>query len=135
MSKYTREDILAKAGELAKMIAETEEVDFFKRAEAAINQNEKVQKLIKQIKLLQKESVNLQHYHKEEAYRENEKKIDQLMDELDKIPIVKEFKQSQVEVNDLLQYIARTISERVTEEITKSTGGDVLSGQTGNGRH
>lgn len=30
MAKYTRDDILAQAKELAKMIAETEEVDFFK---------------------------------------------------------------------------------------------------------
>jgi cell fate (sporulation/competence/biofilm development) regulator YmcA (YheA/YmcA/DUF963 family) len=51
--------------------------------------------------------------------RENENKIDQLMDELDAIPLVKEFKQSQKEVNDLLQYISKTISERVTEAITK----------------
>lgn len=33
MAKYTRDDVLAQAKQLAKMIAETEEVDFFKRAE------------------------------------------------------------------------------------------------------
>jgi cell fate (sporulation/competence/biofilm development) regulator YmcA (YheA/YmcA/DUF963 family) len=119
MTVYTRDEILAKANELAKMLAETEEVAFFKKAEAQINKNEKVQKLIQDIKRLQKESVNLQHYQKFEALRENENKIDQLMDELDAIPLVKEFKQSQKEVNDLLQYISKTISERVTEAITK----------------
>ncbi|WP_051263359.1 RicAFT regulatory complex protein RicA family protein [Tuberibacillus calidus] len=119
MTVYTHDEILAKANELAKMLAETEEVAFFKKAEAQINKNEKVQKLIQDIKRLQKESVNLQHYQKFEALRENENKIDQLMDELDAIPLVKEFKQSQKEVNDLLQYISKTISERVTEAITK----------------
>ena len=34
MGKYTKDEIVAKARDLAKMIAETEEVDFFKRAEA-----------------------------------------------------------------------------------------------------
>ncbi|GGE45819.1 hypothetical protein GCM10011391_25850 [Pullulanibacillus camelliae] len=131
MSKYTKEQIMEKTNELAKMLAETDEVDFFKRAEASINQNEKVQQLIKQIKLLQKESVNLQHYQKHEAYQENERKIDELMKQLDEIPIVQEFKQSQVDVNDLLQYISITISNRVTDEIITSTGGDLLKGETG----
>ena len=42
MGKYTKDEIVAKAKDLAKMIAETEEVDFFKRAEAQIHENEKV---------------------------------------------------------------------------------------------
>ncbi|MFC4617425.1 RicAFT regulatory complex protein RicA family protein [Camelliibacillus cellulosilyticus] len=127
MTKYTRKDIIDKAGELAKMLAETEEVDFFKRAESQINANEKVQNLIRRIKLLQKESVNLQHYQKHEAYQENEKKIDALMDELDNIPIVKEFKQSQSDVNAMLQTITLTISNRVTKEIIGPSGTDQRS--------
>jgi len=131
MSHYTKNQIMEKTNELAKMLAETEEVDFFKKAEASINQNDKVQRLIQQIKLLQKESVNLQHYQKQEAYQENEGKIDELMNQLDEIPIVQEFKQSQVDVNDLLQYISITISNRVTDEIITSTDGDLLKGETG----
>ena len=42
-----------------------------------------------------------------------------------------EFKQSQAEVNDLLQLVASTISNSVTDEIIKSTGGNLLSGETG----
>lgn len=129
--KYSREAIIDKANELAKLLAETEEVDFFKRAEAQINQNEKVQQIIRRIKLFQKESVNLQHYGKEEALRKNEAKINQLTSELDELPIVQEFKQSQTEVNDLLQFISITISNKVTDEILISTGGDLLANQTG----
>lgn len=40
MAKYTRDEILTQAKQLAKMIAETEEVDFFKRAEEKIHQNQ-----------------------------------------------------------------------------------------------
>lgn len=118
MTTFTREQILEKANELAKMLSGTDEVAFFKQAEAQISANDRVQNLIKRIKVLQKNSVNLQHYQKFEALRDNENKIDQLMDELDNIPLVKEFKQSQSEVNDLLQYISSSISKRVTEEIS-----------------
>jgi len=131
LAKYTKDEIVARAKELARMIAETEEVDFFKRAEAQIHENPKVKTLISDIKGLQKQAVNLQHYGKPEALKKVEDKISKIEQELDDIPVVQEFKQSQLEVNDLLQLIASTISNKVTDEILESTGGDVLRGETG----
>lgn len=131
MAKYTKDEIVERAKELARMIAETEEVNFFKRAEAQINGNEKVSSTIATIKGLQKQAVNLQHYGKPEALKKTEDKIAALEKELDEIPIVQEFKQSQVEVNELLQIVANAISNTVTDEVITSTGGDLLSGETG----
>ncbi|MFX3624700.1 MAG: RicAFT regulatory complex protein RicA family protein [Ectobacillus sp.] len=131
MTVYTKDDIVARAKELAKMIAQTEEVDFFKRAEAQIHKNENVKRRIDQIKALQKQAVNLQHYGKVEALKKVEAEIDALQEELDAIPIVQEFQSSQTYVNDLLQLVASTISNTVTDEILLSTGGDVLKGETG----
>ncbi|OLS42148.1 RicAFT regulatory complex protein RicA family protein [Bacillus sp. MRMR6] len=131
MAKYTKDEIVARAKELAGMIAETEEVDFFKRAEAQIHANPKVSTLISDIKGLQKQAVNLQHYGKPEALKKVENKISSIEQELDDIPVVQEFKQSQLEVNELLQLIASTISNKVTDEVIASTGGDVLRGETG----
>jgi cell fate (sporulation/competence/biofilm development) regulator YmcA (YheA/YmcA/DUF963 family) len=131
MGHYTKDEIVARAKELAKMIAETEEVDFFKRAEAQINQNETVRKTIDQIKSLQKHAVNLQHYGKTEALKKVEAQIEELQDKLDEIPVVQEFQSSQTHVNDLLQLVASTISNTVTDEIILSTGGDLLKGETG----
>lgn len=128
---YSKTEIIAKAKELARLIAETEEVEFFKRAEEQINRNEKVRKLIAQIKALQKEAVNLQHFQKHEALKQVEEKIDQLTDEVDEIPVVQEFKRSQSEVNGLLQLVSNTISNTVSEQIIESTGGDLLKGETG----
>lgn len=131
MEKYTKDDILKQAHELAKMIAETEEVDFFKRAEAQINENQTVREMIASIKSLQKQAVNFQHYGKDRALKLTEEKLEKLENDLDEIPIVQEFKQSQVDVNDLLQLVASAISNKVTDEILISTGGDLLTGETG----
>lgn len=131
MAKYTKDDIVQKAKELAKMIAETEEVEIFKQAEAKIHENEKVRAMIAKIKSLQKQAVNLQHYGKIEALKKVEAEIDEIYEQLSDIPIVEQFKQSQVEINDLLQLVASTISKTVTDEIITSTGGDVLRGETG----
>lgn len=131
MANFTKDDIIVKAREIAKMIADTEEVDFFKKAEAKIHENKKVTDLISQIKGLQKQAVNLHHYGKEEALKKTEEKLASLEQELDEIPVVREFKQSQVDVNDLLQMVANTIANRVTDEVLISTGGNLLSGETG----
>ncbi|MBD8068221.1 RicAFT regulatory complex protein RicA family protein [Bacillus sp. PS06] len=131
MATYTKAQIVERARELAKMIADTEEVDFFKRAEAQINENQKIKEMISSIKSLQKQAVNFQHYGKTEALKKVEAKIDAIQAELDGLPIVEEFKQSQLDVNYLLQLVANTISNRVTDEIIESTGGDVLRGETG----
>ncbi|PYZ93066.1 hypothetical protein CR194_07665 [Salipaludibacillus keqinensis] len=128
--KYSKQEIIDKARELAAMVAETEEVDFFKRAEGQINEHLRVQEIIGQIKALQKEAVNLKHYQKTEALKATDAKIDALQDELDELPLVREFKQSQTDVNALLQMVSNTISNTVTTKIIESTGGDLLKGTT-----
>ncbi|MBM0065079.1 YlbF/YmcA family competence regulator [Alkalicoccobacillus gibsonii] len=127
---YTKEDVKEKARELAKMVAETEEIDFYKRAEKQVNDHIRIQELIAQIKKQQKEAVNLKHYGKTEALKQVEEKIDSLHNEIDEIPLVQEFKRSQIEVNYLLQMITNTISKTVTDEIIISTDGDLLKGRT-----
>lgn len=129
--KYTKDDIIAKANEIALMIANTEEVDFFKRAEAQINENQKIRENIASLKSLQKQAVNFQQYGKERALEIIEGKIDKIQEDIDTVPIVQEFKQSQGEVNDLLQLVSTTIANGVTNEVITSTGGDLLRGETG----
>ena len=65
------------------------------------------------------------------SFKKVEAEIDALQDKLDSIPVVQQFKSSQTYVNDLLQLVASTISNNVTDEILISTGGDVLKGETG----
>ena len=115
--KYTKDDIIAKANEIALMIANTEEVDFFKRAEAQINENQKIRENIASLKSLQKQAVNFQQYGKERALEIIEGKIDKIQEDIDTVPIVQEFKQSQGEVNDLLQLVSTTIANGVTNEV------------------
>ena len=132
MSKlYTKDEIVEKAKEIAHMIANTEEVETFKQIEEQINENQKVREKIASLKTLQKQAVNFQHLGKEKALRMIEGKIDTIETELDEVPVVQQFKQSQVDVNFLLQLVSNTIANAVTNEIVESTGGDLLRGETG----
>ncbi|MCF3942363.1 RicAFT regulatory complex protein RicA family protein [Oceanobacillus alkalisoli] len=131
MAQYSRKEVLDAAKNLAEMLANTEEIDRFKELEAKINASTKIQTLITKIKALQKQAVNLQAYDKKEALARVEEQLDRLQSELDGIPVVSEFKELQVTVNDVLQLVSTTISREVTNRIIEGTGGNVLEGKTG----
>ncbi|WP_155590333.1 RicAFT regulatory complex protein RicA family protein [Lysinibacillus cavernae] len=128
---YTKEDLIKKSHEIAHMIANTPEVEFFKKAEAQINENQQVRERIASLKSLQKQAVNFQHLGKEKALKMIEDKIAKIEEEINDIPVVQQFKESQGDVNDLLQLVSNTIANNVTNEIVRSTGGDLLRGETG----
>lgn len=130
---YTQKEILDKARELAQMISRTNEVDFFKRAELQIKHHDRVQELIDQLKQKQKQMVMFESINKPDLVTKLEGEFNQLQEELDSIPLVTEFKQSQVDVNDLLQMVTNVITNTVSERIILDTGGNPLTGETGGG--
>lgn len=120
---YVRGDILKKAQELADVIAASEEVAVYRKAEKQIQENERVQSLIKLIKKKQKELVAFQNTFKnEQMVAKIEKEIEELQDELDSIPIVGQFQQTQSDINYLLQMVVSVIRDSVSEKINVETG-------------
>ncbi|MFD0711355.1 RicAFT regulatory complex protein RicA family protein [Paenibacillus sp. GCM10027626] len=114
-----RKDIMAKTKELAEMLFTSEEVQMFRRSEQQIQDNERVQDLIARIKKKQKEIVAFETTFKNpEMVAKIEKEIDALQDELDEIPIIGQFQQSQVDVNYLLQTVVAIIRDTVADKIT-----------------
>ncbi|MCC3371786.1 RicAFT regulatory complex protein RicA family protein [Cohnella sp. REN36] len=113
-----REDILARAKELAQLITTAEEVEMYQNAERLIQRHEKVQGLIAQIKKKQKELVAFQTTFKNAQMVEKiEQEISVLQDELDGMPVVQQFQQSQTDVNYLLQSIVSIIRDTVAEKL------------------
>src|SRR5690625_5252683 len=112
-----REDILQKAKELAALISTSEEVLFYKKAERQIQENDRTQELIKAIKKKQKEVVAFESFENPEMVKKIEAEQQGLQDELDGIPIVEQFKQSQTDLNQLLQLVVSVMRDSVTEKI------------------
>lgn len=119
-----RDDILAKAGELAELISTSEEVQLFKKAEEKIRNHERVQSLIKTIKKKQKEIVAFETFQNKEMVAKIEREIEELQEEIDSIPLVAEFQQSQSDINYLLQLVVSVIHDTVSEKVNVETGKD-----------
>ncbi|MDB4867503.1 MAG: hypothetical protein JWR03_1836 [Cohnella sp.] len=113
-----REDILARTKELAQLITTAEEVELYQRAEKLIQSHPRVQGLITDVKKRQKELVAFESTFNNPAMVEKiEKEIAVLQDELDGMPVVQQFQQSQTDVNYLLQSIVSVIRDTVAEKL------------------
>lgn len=120
-----REDIMKKAHELAELISTSEEVKVFQQADEKIRNHDRVQGLIKQIKKKQKEIVAFETFQNQEMVDKIEGEIEQLQDEIDSIPLVVEFQQSQSDINYLLQLVVSVIHDTVSQKVNVETGKDV----------
>jgi cell fate (sporulation/competence/biofilm development) regulator YmcA (YheA/YmcA/DUF963 family) len=128
-----REDIMVKAKELADLIGTSEEVQTFKKAEEQIQKHDKVQSLISTIKKKQKEIVAFESFQNKAMVDKIEAEISSLQDELDGIPLVTDFQQSQSDINYLLQLVISVISDTVSEKVNVETGSEEPATTSGYG--
>ncbi|GIP52324.1 RicAFT regulatory complex protein RicA family protein [Paenibacillus vini] len=119
-----REDIMSKAKELAALIGTSEEVQQFQKAEQLIQRHERVQTLISSIKKKQKEIVAFESFQNKAMVEKIEREIEELQDELDGIPVVTEFQQSQSDINYLLQLVISVIRDTVSDKVNVEAGSE-----------
>ncbi|MEK4664798.1 YlbF family regulator [Priestia sp. FSL H7-0729] len=119
-----RDDIMGKAKELADMLGTSEEVRQFQQAETKIRDHERIQQLIATIKKKQKEIVAFESFKNVEMVNKIEQEIEDLQSELDSIPLVTEFQQSQSDINYLLQLVISVIRDTVSEKVNVEAGTD-----------
>lgn len=135
MSRHVlvEDEVMASVRHFAGELQATEEVSRFHQLEHTVNESPRVQGLIEEIKRKQKELVHAKHYAKSEYRQMLETELDQLHHELDNLPVVREYQQTQVEMNDLLQLIQDMIGSEVSKKIDVETGGEARSGCGGGG--
>ncbi len=120
-----REDIINKAKELAALISTADEIRVYQKAEVLINENDEVQRLIKLIKKKQKEIVAFESFQNAKMVEKIDGEIKELQEQLEQIPIVNQFQQSQSDINYLLQLIISVIKDTVSDKISVESGTSV----------
>lgn len=117
MDKINRQEILNKAKILGNIISQQEEVEVFQKAEKQIEKHERVQTLVNEIKRKQQELVNAKHLKKSNYIKQLEDELDQLNAELHGIPLVKQYQQSQTEINRYLQEILGIMKLEINKKV------------------
>nr|WP_223070431.1 YlbF family regulator [Paenibacillus caui] len=121
---YMKAEILEKSRALADLIGTSEEVEVFKKAEQKIQHHERIQSLIAQMKKKQKEIVAFESMGNAGMVSRIEREIDELQAEIDAIPLVAEYQQSQADINYLLQFVMSAIHDTVSQKIHVESGTD-----------
>lgn len=123
-----KDNVMERVVAFAKKLERVEEVQRFRLVERVVNESPRVQELIENIKRTQKELVHAEHYMKSDYKQHLERELAELNEQLDNLPVVREYQQSQVEMNDLLQLIQNAIASGVSKKLDIETGGEVRSG-------
>jgi len=113
-----RKDVMEKAKELADLIFASEEVQRYRQAEKQIQAHERVQSMMALLKKKQKEVVAFEKTFKNEAMAKKiEQEMAELQDELDSMPIVSQFQQSQSDINYMLQLVIGVVRDTVAQKL------------------
>ena len=73
--------------------------------------------LARQMKAYQQEAVLFQKIEKQRAYEEAGEQADLIQHELENLPIVQDYRQKMQDASDLIQYVTKSIEERINEEL------------------
>lgn len=122
MEEIANQAIQQELEKLLALLDQEESIKRYKELEARIADNERLQALVEEIKVAQKEAVNFAHYGKPEAEQEAIRRADELTQVFDEHPLVLAYREALVEANDLVQYVTRLIETRMNEEL--ESGGE-----------
>lgn len=89
----------------------------FKKAGGIYWTDSSDQRLPGQMKAYQQEQVLFQKIEKQRAYEEAGEQADLIQHELENLPIVQDYRQKMQDASDLIQYVTKSIEERINEEL------------------
>ncbi|MDI3327504.1 MAG: YlbF family regulator [Alicyclobacillaceae bacterium] len=110
-------EVWAQAYELGLLISESPEVEAYRRAELALQNHPEARHLMNRLREQQEQLQNLQRYGSGPHLRPLEESIEEILQQLDRIPEVAAFKEAQSRVDSLLQAVTRTITEAISDRL------------------
>ena len=116
MTSAEQEFQLAKE-ELINLLKNHEAVLAFQEAQGAIEQVPELKQLASQMKAYQQEAVLFQKIEKVQAQEQAGQQADLIREELDDLPIVQDYRGKMQDASDLVQYVTKSIEERINEEL------------------
>ena len=108
--------IESKIDELFNTILDSKEYKAYLNIGEVLKEDEEINKLIKEIKALQKKSVYLE-YNKDSTYMDVDKEIEEKVNLLNSKPIYKEYLRRMNTFNDILAESSHNIEEYVNSKI------------------
>lgn len=95
-----------------------EKVIRYKELEKIVNSNKKLKKLLRDLKLIQKQIVHARALSKNNALKELEKNYDIKMNEIVEYPLLSEYLMLQTEINQFLSDFTNIVEKGIMKDLT-----------------
>lgn len=99
-------------------IEKNEKINRYKELETIINNDEDIKKLLDEAKRIQKELVHAKSFNKTNVHDKLTKEYDDIMQNLENIPLFMEYLDLQKEINDFLQVTADYIHKSLMLDLS-----------------
>ncbi|MHC5268443.1 YlbF family regulator [Enterococcus sp. LJL98] len=118
MGFLEEEQALAKeVNQLLALLQNHESIQRFQSIQSRAQNHPGLKALEEQIKAAQKDAVNFAHYEKPEAEKQAIAEIERLNQAYKNHPLVRSYRDSLVEADELLQYLSKRIQKEVNSAI------------------
>jgi cell fate (sporulation/competence/biofilm development) regulator YmcA (YheA/YmcA/DUF963 family) len=102
--------------QIKQLLSENETIRAFKQIETKVK-HQGLKDLEEEIKNLQKQVVQFEHYGKENAKQEALKRLDEANERYKNHPLVVSYREKLIEADDLLQYLTNKIQYQVNQQL------------------
>lgn len=102
---------------LINLLKDHEAVLAFQEAQKGIEGVPELNHLAGQMKSYQQEAVLFQKIEKEKAKDQSAQQAEVIREELESLPIVQDYRQKMQDASDLVQYVTKSIEERINEAL------------------
>ncbi|MFC4769609.1 YlbF family regulator [Effusibacillus consociatus] len=112
-----RNELLGHAFELGSLIADSPEVEEYKRTKDTMESHPQIKPLLAKLREMQQEYEKLQAYSRGPHLKGLEDSISETLAKLDEFPEVVAFKQSSAKVDELLQSVTTLLTNCITGKV------------------
>jgi cell fate (sporulation/competence/biofilm development) regulator YmcA (YheA/YmcA/DUF963 family) len=114
-------ELLGHAYELGSLIAESPEVEAYKKAKEEMESHPEIYPLLSKLREMQEEYDKLQSYGGGEHLKGLEQSISDILEKLDQFEEVKTFKATSAKVDELLQSVTTMLANCITGKVNGVT--------------
>ncbi|AND80491.1 YlbF family regulator [Streptococcus pantholopis] len=102
---------------LLAAVRKHDSVQAFQKAEQHVKELPELERLAHKMKAYQQDAVLFQKIEKDQAASQAGYKADELEQELSRLPVVQDYREKMQDASDLLQYITKTLEEKINKEL------------------
>ncbi|EHJ52131.1 YlbF family regulator [Streptococcus macacae] len=102
---------------LKTLLQEDENIQAYQAIEEKIRQVPELTQMVHDMKAYQQDAVLFQKIEKPQAQKQADQNAKQMSEVLNELPIVQDYRSKMQDASDLLQYVTKTLEERINEEL------------------